>query len=143
MGKTGGATGGATIKLSELTTQAKLEQTQKADTELAREIPRMVAAAELYDPDYEVKPLEFEGLYTGIPTLDEGLLGVGQKELVFLGAPTNIGKTTIALYVALHFAVQGKKVVYMLAEDNTEWATDLLNTIVKSNEGLDGGLQNL
>ena len=131
------------VKLSELTTQAKLEQAQKADTELAREIPRMVAAAELYDPDYKVKPLEFDGLYTGIPTLDEGLLGVGQRELVFLGAPTNIGKTTIALYVALNFAIQGKKVVYMLAEDNTEWATDLLNTIVKSNEGLDGGLQNL
>lgn len=131
------------VKLSELTTQAKLEQTKKADTELAREMPRMVAASDLYNPNFVVKPLEFEGLRTGIPSLDEGLLGIGQKELVFMGAPTNIGKTTVALYVALNFAGQGKKVVYMLAEDNTDWATALLNTLVKSNEGLDGGLKNL
>lgn len=128
--------------IQELIDKARLEQQKLADMKVLEEMPGMVAAEELYDPDYEPKPLEFEGLKTGIPTLDEGLLGVGNKELVFMGAPTNIGKTTIALYVALNFAAQGKKIVYMLAEDSTDWAKDLLNTLVKSN-GLEAGLKNL
>lgn len=131
------------VKLTSLVSEAKLEQTKASDSELLKEMPEMVGATELYDPNYVVKPLEFDGIRTGIPTLDDGLLGIQQKELVFLGAPTNIGKTTVALYIALNFASQGKKIVYMLAEDNTEWATDLLNTIVKSNHGLDAGLENL
>lgn len=131
------------MKIEELIDKKRLEQQKLADLKVLEEMPGMVQASTLYDPNYVVKPLEFEGLRTGFPTLDEGLLGIGKKELVFMGAPTNIGKTTIALFVALNFAAQGKKIVYMLAEDSTDWAKDLLNTLVKSNEGLDRGLENL
>lgn len=130
-------------KLQELIDKKRLDQQKQADLKVLEEIPAMVRAADLYDPDFVVKPLEFEGLKTGFPTLDEGLLGVGRKELVFMGAPTNIGKTTIALYIALNFAAQGQKVVYMLAEDSTDWAKALLNTLVKSNWGLESGIKNL
>lgn len=130
------------MEIQELINKKRLEQQKQADLKILEEMPGMVAAESLYDPDYVPKPLEFEGLRTGFPTLDEGLLGIGRKELVFMGAPTNIGKTTIALYVALNFAAQGQKVVYMLAEDSTEWARDLLNTLVKSN-GLEAGIKNL
>ena len=131
------------MKIQELIDAKRLEQQKIADMKVLEEMPGMIEASDLYDPNYVVKPLEFDGLRTGFPTLDEGLLGVGKKELVFMGAPTNIGKTTIALYVALNFAAQGQKVVYMLAEDSTDWAKDLLNTLIKSNEGLEGGIKNL
>ena len=129
--------------IEQLIDRKRLEQQKTADLEVLKEMPGMIKASDLYDPDYVVKPLKFEGLRTGIPTLDEGLLGVGNKELVFMGAPTNIGKTTIALFVALNFAAQGKKVVYMFAEDSADWATELLNTLIKSNDGLEDGLKNL
>lgn len=130
-------------KLQALIDKKRLEQQKQEDLEILKDMPAMVRAVDLYDPNFEVKPLEFEGLKTGFPTLDEGLLGVGRKELVFMGAPTNIGKTTIALYIALNFAAQGQKVVYMLAEDSTDWAKALLNTLVKSNWGLESGIKNL
>ena len=131
------------MEIQQLIDKKRLEQQKTADMKVLEEMPGMIKADTLYDPNYVVKPLEFQGLRTGFPTLDEGLLGVGRKELVFMGAPTNIGKTTIALFVALNFAAQGQKVVYMLAEDSTDWATDLLNTLVKSNPGLEAGLGNL
>lgn len=131
------------MKIQELIDKSRLEQQKVADLKVLEEMPGMVRASDLYDPNYVVKPLEFQGLRTGFPTLDEGLLGVGRKELVFMGAPTNIGKTTIAMYIALQFAAQGQKVVYMLAEDSTDWATDLLNTLVKSNPELEAGIKNL
>ena len=131
------------MKIEELINKKRLDQQKLADLKVLEEMPGMIAASELYDPNFVVKPLEFEGLRTGFPTLDNGLLGVGKKELVFMGAPTNIGKTTIALYVALNFAAQGQKVVYMLAEDSTDWAAALLNTLVKSNSELEAGVKNL
>lgn len=131
------------MKIQELIDKSRLEQQKQADIKVLEQMPGMVKASDLYDPNFVVKPLEFEGLRTGFPTLDEGLLGIGRRELVFMGAPTNIGKTTVALYIALQFAAQGQKVVYMFAEDSTDWATQLLNTLVKSNRELEPGLENL
>ena len=131
------------MKIDELISKSRLEQQKKADMEVIKQMPGMIKASDLYDPNFKVKPIEFEGLRTGFPTLDEGLSGIGRKELVFMGAPTNIGKTTVALYIALQFATQGQKVVYMFAEDSTDWATQLLNTLVKSNPEIMPGLENL
>lgn len=130
-------------KIEELIDKKRLEQQKLSDLKVLEDMPGMIPATELYDPNYVVKPLEFEGLRTGLPTLDQGLLGIQGKELVFMGAPTNIGKTTVALFIALNFAAQGKKVVYMLAEDSTDWATDLLNALIKSNPGTEAGINNL
>lgn len=131
------------MKIEELISKSRLEQQKVSDLKVLEQMPGMVPVKDLYDPNFKVKPLEFEGVYTGFPTLDEGLLGLGKKELVFMGAPTNIGKTTIAMYIALNIAAQGKKVVYMLAEDSTEWATQLVNTLIKSNPELEAGVNNL
>lgn len=131
------------MKIQELIDKSRLEQQKQSDIKVLEQMPGMIKASDLYDPNFVVKPLEFEGLRTGFPTLDEGLLGIGRRELVFMGAPTNIGKTTVALYIALQFAAQGMKVVYMFAEDSTDWATQLLNTLVKSNRELEPGLENL
>lgn len=131
------------MKIEELISKSRLEQQKKADMKVLEQMPGMIKASDLYDPNFKVKPIEFEGLSTGFPTLDEGLSGIGRKELVFMGAPTNIGKTTVALYIALQFATQGQKVVYMFAEDSTDWATQLLNTLVKSNPEVMPGLENL
>lgn len=131
------------MKIQELIDKSRLEQQKQSDLKVLEQMPGMIKATDLYDPNFVVKPLEFEGLRTGFPTLDEGLLGIGRRELVFMGAPTNIGKTTVALYIALQFAAQGQKVVYMFAEDSTDWATQLLNTLVKSNKELEAGLENL
>lgn len=131
------------MKIEELISKSRLEQQKKSDMKVLEQMPGMIKASDLYDPNFKVKPIEFEGLSTGFPTLDEGLSGIGRKELVFMGAPTNIGKTTVALYIALQFATQGQKVVYMFAEDSTDWATQLLNTLVKSNPEVMPGLENL
>lgn len=125
--------------------EKRLEQQKIADLEIIEQPPKPISGVEWYDPEYIPKPLERkeDSINIGIPTLDENLLGIeGSKELVFMGAPSNIGKTTIALYAALNFASQGKRVFYMAAEDSKEWMQELFNVIVKSN-GLEAGVDNI
>lgn len=131
--------------INALIDEKRLEQQKLADLEVVEQPPKPISGKEFYDPNFVAKPLERkeDSLYVGIQTLDEYLLGVENgKELVFMGAPSNIGKTTIALYIALQFACQGKKVFYMAAEDSREWMESLFNTIVKNN-GLESGVDNI
>ena len=60
------------------------------------------------------------GLETGIPDLDRIVGGLGPGHLVILAARPSMGKTTLALNIALHVAGQGRQVVFVSLEMKDE-----------------------
>lgn len=83
---------------------------------------KLVRGSDFIINDGEDMTPKFEGLKTGLQSLDEELYGIKQGEIVLLGALTNVGKSTFAQYMALNFCEQDKKVVYFPIEDGTEMA---------------------
>ena len=69
------------------------------------------------------------GLATGLPDLDELILGLNKSELVIIAARPGMGKTSIALNIALHVAMQlHKKVaIFSLEMSREQLATRLLS----------------
>ncbi len=54
---------------------------------------------------------KFPGLSTGLPDLDRMILGLNKSELILIAARPGMGKTSIALNMALHAAMSLKKTV--------------------------------
>ena len=54
---------------------------------------------------------KFPGISTGLPDLDRMILGLNKSELVLIAARPGMGKTSIALNMALHAAMSLKKTV--------------------------------
>lgn len=79
------------------------------------------------------KPVEHEGLYTGLPTLDKYLLGVQPKNFITICARTGVGKTLVANYMVAKFAEQGQKILYLALEENEQEVGDRWSKIVKNN----------
>lgn len=79
------------------------------------------------------KPVEFEGLNTGLPTLDSFLLGVQQQNFMVICARTGVGKTLLANYMIAHFASQGEKILYLALEESEMEVGDRWAKIVKNN----------
>lgn len=111
----------------------KIAQAKAQQVKRLRAMPTLTPDKAIYDPDYHPAPLVFDGLATGVPSLDSWLLGMRKKDIVLFGAQTDLGKTMFALFVALNIAAQGKRVVYMAAEDDIDWVTEAYNKIVKNN----------
>jgi len=61
-------------------------------------------------------PKKFDGLLTGYKSLDKILGGIAPTELVYLAARPSLGKTAIALNIALNMASAGKKVAFFSLE---------------------------
>ncbi|MCR5663338.1 MAG: replicative DNA helicase [Oscillospiraceae bacterium] len=51
------------------------------------------------------------GLSTGLPDLDQTILGLNKSELILVAARPGMGKTSIALNMAMHVAMNSKKAV--------------------------------
>jgi replicative DNA helicase len=51
------------------------------------------------------------GIPTGLPDLDRTILGLNKSELILIAARPGMGKTSIALNIALHAAIAEKKTV--------------------------------
>lgn len=79
------------------------------------------------------KPVEFKGLYTGVQTLDEMLLGVQEQNFIVICARTGVGKTLIANYMVAHFAKQGEKILYLALEESEQEVGDRWAKIVGNN----------
>lgn len=79
------------------------------------------------------KPVEFEGLHTGIQTLDDFLLGVQEQNFVVICAKTGVGKTLIANYMVAHFACQGEKILYLALEESEQEVGDRWAKVVGNN----------
>ena len=69
------------------------------------------------------------GLSTGLPDLDDLILGLNKSELVIIAARPGMGKTSIALNIALHAATaQHKKVaIFSLEMSREQLVTRLLS----------------
>ncbi|MBQ3482318.1 MAG: replicative DNA helicase [Oscillospiraceae bacterium] len=69
------------------------------------------------------------GLSTGLPDLDDLILGLNKSELVIIAARPGMGKTSIALNIALHVAMtQHKKVaIFSLEMSREQLVTRLLS----------------
>ena len=69
------------------------------------------------------------GLSTGLPDLDELTLGLNKSELIIIAARPGMGKTSIALNIALHVAMQqNKKVaIFSLEMSREQLVTRLLS----------------
>lgn len=52
----------------------------------------------------------------GVPFLDDAMVGIWPKDLILLGAKTGVGKTQLAMSIALHNVHQGKRVHYFALE---------------------------
>lgn len=59
---------------------------------------------------------EIPGLSFGIPELDEATNGAGPGEMIIVGARPSLGKTSLALNFAAHFAKQGNPTAIFSAE---------------------------
>ena len=79
------------------------------------------------------KPVEHEGLYTGLATLDKYLLGVQPKNFMTICARTGVGKTLIANYMVAKFAEQGEKILYLALEESEEEVGDRWAKVVQNN----------
>lgn len=83
--------------------------------------------------EFSSKPVEHEGLYTGLETLDGFLLGVQPKNFMVICARTGVGKTLIANYMVAKFAEQGEKILYLALEENEQEVGDRWSKIVLNN----------
>ena len=69
------------------------------------------------------------GLSTGLPDLDDMILGLNKSELIIIAARPGMGKTSIALNIALNVAMQQHKkvAVFSLEMSREQLATRLLS----------------
>ena len=58
---------------------------------------------------------KFPGIATGLPDLDRMILGLNKAELILIAARPGMGKTSIALNMALHAAMSLKKTVVIFS----------------------------
>lgn len=79
------------------------------------------------------KPVEFEGLGTGLQTLDDMLLGIQEQNFMVICARTGVGKTLIANYLVAHFANQGERILYLALEESEQEVGDRWAKIVNNN----------
>lgn len=80
------------------------------------------------------KPVEFEGLRTGLNTLDDYLLGVQKQNFMVICARTGVGKTLVANYIIANFAMQGEKILYLALEESEDEVGDRWAKVVLNNQ---------
>ena len=76
------------------------------------------------------------GLATGLPDLDQTILGLNAGELILIAARPGMGKTSMALNIALHVGKTSGKTVAVFS---LEMAREQLTTRLLAGEGLFGG----
>lgn len=78
---------------------------------------------------------KFEGFGTGLPYFDEATMGFRGGELIIIAAPSNFGKTMVAMNIVANIAANTLKKVVMITMEMTpeEVSTRLYNMIPKEN----------
>ena len=96
-----------------------LNSLKRSDEKIrVKESASIVKSADDLIAEYKDKQLIFEGLPTGIPTLDKYLLGLKQGDVLVVGAYTGLGKSTLLMYMALYLQTQGVNSVMFALEDS-------------------------
>lgn len=79
----------------------------------------------------EEKSLEINCPKTGLPTLDKMTKGFVPKHTYLMSGETNVGKTSLACTFAVNVAKQGKRVLYLALEPDTN-VVEYIASIVKN-----------
>lgn len=109
----------------------KTRLTPQANLPLAE----VVSSGELINRYLEASktPVEHEGLYTGLKTLDDMLLGIQEQNFMVICARTGVGKTLVANYMMAKFAEQGQKILYLALEESEQEVGDRWAKVVGNN----------
>ena len=86
---------------------------------------------------------QYLGLKSGISDLDNTLVGMGEGDLIILGARPGMGKTSLALNIGINIAKQGKTVcIFSLEMSSAQIAQRILSfeALVESNKLRSGNL---
>jgi replicative DNA helicase len=83
-----------------------------------------------------LNPQEIEAITTGIPVLDSALGGLRGGQLAILAARPSVGKSALAVQVAVDCAKDGKRVLFISLEMSS---SDLVTRILASELGSDFG----
>lgn len=95
------------------TITALMTNTRKKPTQMNDAIDQILA-----DIDYRLKNQGVTGLKTGIKAIDEAMgdRGIGDTDLIVIGARPKTGKTLTSLAIAANCAIDGKKVLFFSLE---------------------------
>lgn len=108
-------------QFTDLTPQARekvMSQLKKTDTDKQlEEAAQSLTTANAIAEAYAEKRMLFEGFSTGLPTLDQYLLGLKAGDVMVIGAYTGIGKSTLSMYLSLHFQKEGVPSCVFALED--------------------------
>lgn len=98
-------------------------------------LSEVVTSGELIERYLEASKhrIEFEGLRTGVKTLDDLLLGVQEQNFMVICARTGVGKTLLANYMIAQFAAQGEKILYLALEESEDEVGDRWAKVVSNN----------
>jgi replicative DNA helicase len=75
-------------------------------------------------------PTAFDGIQTGYSDLDNTLAGIGQSDLVLVGARPGMGKTSFCLNIALNYARRSKEkvAIFSLEMSSEQLVTRMLSS---------------
>lgn len=108
-------------QFSDLTPQARdkvMSQLKRTDTDKQlEEAAQSLTSANAIADAFANKAMTFEGFSTGLPTLDQYLLGLKGGDVMVIGAYTGIGKSTLSMYLSLHLQKQGVPSCVFALED--------------------------
>ena len=75
-------------------------------------------------------PGSFEGIKTGYSALDRMLSGIGSNDLVLIGARPSMGKTSLALNIAVNYAMMSRRkvAIFSLEMSDEQLASRILSS---------------
>ena len=106
---------------------------QGRDTKNFRHIREVLVDVHSHLKDLQERPEESQGTKTGFSGLDNVLLGMGDADLILVGARPGMGKTSFVLNIGTNVAIQSKKTVCIFS---LEMSCEQLVSRVLSSEAM-------
>ena len=106
---------------------------QGRDTKNFRHIREVLVDVHGHLKDLQERPEEAQGTKTGFSGLDNVLLGMGDSDLILVGARPGMGKTSFVLNIGTNVAIKSKKTVCIFS---LEMSCEQLVTRVLSSEAM-------
>ncbi len=106
---------------------------QGRDTKNFRHIREVLVDVHGHLKDLQERPGEMQGTKTGFSSLDRVLVGMGNSDLILVGARPGMGKTSFVLNIGTNVAIQTKKTVCIFS---LEMSCEQLVSRVLSSEAM-------
>ncbi len=108
---------------------------QGRDTKNFRHIREVLMDVHGHLKDLQERPDEVQGTKTGFSGLDRVLVGMGNSDLVLVGARPGMGKTSFVLNIGTNVAIQSKKTVCIFSLEMS--AEQLVSRLLSSEAMVD------